>query len=179
MVATTSYAKASLNIFEECRAQDVDFTPMVIEITGTSEQMAAAVLQQLAHAVAARKNGNRKLFDSPLLQELSVTIGVVELCATLRRRTELVFSTRAVLPSFRTTEGWFASPCFLSLSPQKKGQDLPFPFFLCLEWIHLLLFPLMFGAGFLSHRSFAFGAPSDSRKGDFHVWSSHTRLLPP
>ena len=57
--------------------------------------------------------------------------------------------------------------------------DRTFLLFLSLQWIQLHFFPLMFGAGVLSYRSFAFGFPSDSREGGFHVWSSHTRLLPP
>ena len=61
----------------------------------------------------------------------------------------------------------------------RLGQrKIPF-LFLSLKWIQLHFFPLMFGAGVLSHRSFAFSFPSDSREGGFHVWSSHTRLLPP
>ena len=52
---------------------------------------------------------------------------------------------------------WFAQPCFWSLSPENlTGPSFPF-LFLSLEWIQLHFFPLMFGAGVLSHRSFAFG----------------------
>ena len=99
LAAATSYAKVKmthLNTFEECRAQGVRFTPMVAETTGAWEPMAAAVLQQLARAVAARENGDRNLLHSQLLQELSVTIRSWRARATLRRRTELVFTTRAV-----------------------------------------------------------------------------------
>ena len=117
LAAATSYAKVKmthLNTFEECRAQGVRFTPMVAETTGAWEPMAAAVLQQLARAVAARENGDRNLLHSQLLQELSVTIRSWRARATLRRRTELVFTTRAVSAAAAAAanldllRGWFA-----------------------------------------------------------------------